>query len=376
MNVIKLIDQGENQAIEFKSKDVRAESLAKELVAFANTQGGTILVGVEDDGTLSGINNADTFSDWVSNIIRNNVLPPLDCKISLPSVDGKVIGCIDVPKGADKPYQTNKSQFLVRIGSTNRTASVNELMRLFQQAGAFHFDATAVNNTSLSNLNFSSLDKYLEPYSIEFSTEDNKETLLTNMDIMKDRELTVAGLLMFGINPQKFMPNACISYAHYKGSEIGDELIDKQVIEGTLPEQIDKVLAVLKHNFKQPSKIDGAKRTDDSDNYSDRVLRELIVNAVTHRNYSIAGSQIRIFQYDDRLEFISPGRLPNTISVEKLKYGVSYASNPVILKFLENMRYADKLGRGLPLVYQEAKRLGKKVTFEEIGEEFKVTLEL
>jgi len=376
MNIESLIEQGENQAVEFKSDGVRAESLAKEIVAFANSGGGSILVGVEDDGRITGLDNSKAFPDWIANITRNNVNPPLDSVVNLISIKGKAVGVIDVPKGKDKPYQTNNAQFLIRIGATNRVASINELMRLFQQAGVFHFDATSVNKTSLSNLNFSSLDKYLAQYSIDFSSEDDRATLLGNMDIMQGDLLTVSGLLMFGINPQKFMDNACISYAHYNGTEIGDELIDKQVIEGTLPEQIDKALVVLKNNIKKPSKIEGGKRSDNPEQYSDKVLRELIVNAVIHRNYSIMGSRIRIFQFDDRLEFISPGRLPNTISIEKLRYGVSYASNPVILKFLENMRYADKLGRGLPLVYQEAKRLGKKVTFEEIGEEFKVTLVL
>ena len=98
------------------------------------------------------------------------------------------------------------------------------------------------------------------------------------------------------------------------------------------------------------------------------------MNACIHRNYSISGSRIRVFLFDDRLEVHSPGRLPNTITIEKLSAGVSFAVNPVILKFMENLRYVDKLGRGLPLVWNEARKLGKQVSFSEIGEEFVVSL--
>jgi ATP-dependent DNA helicase RecG len=108
----------------------------------------------------------------------------------------------------------------------------------------------------------------------------------------------------------------------------------------------------------------------------DKVFRELIVNACVHRNYSIVGSRIRILMYNERLEFISPGRLPNPVTVEKLKSGVSYAANPVIVKFMDNLRYLDRLGRGFPMIYREMKKLGLDVAVRELGEELRVVLSL
>jgi ATP-dependent DNA helicase RecG len=105
-----------------------------------------------------------------------------------------------------------------------------------------------------------------------------------------------------------------------------------------------------------------------------KVFRELIVNACLHRNYAIIGSRIRLFMFTDRIEFISPGRLPNTVTIDKLKAGVSYASNPILVKFMENLRYIDRLGRGLPMVYQEIRKLGQEVIFKEVGEEFRVVV--
>ena len=212
---------------------------------------------------------------------------------------------------------------------------------------------------------------------MDFSQEEHPENLLKNTDILTDNlQVSVAGLLVFSLNPQKFMPNACISFAHFSGDEITEELIDKQTITGTLDYQVNTALAVIKNNRQMPSFIKDGKTEQNRFNYPDKVFRELVVNACVHRNYAISGSRIRIFMFSNRIEFISPGKLPNTITIEKLSYGVSYSINPVIVKFMENLRYIDKLGRGLPMVYKIAKDNHKQIKFEEIGEEFKVTLEL
>ncbi|MDY0094501.1 MAG: ATP-binding protein [Candidatus Vecturithrix sp.] len=187
-------------------------------------------------------------------------------------------------------------------------------------------------------------------------------------------EASVAGVLLFGINPDRYLPQCGISYAHFAGVELDSDLLDKQNIEGTLDFQVDTGLAVLKHNFLTPSTIVGAKRQETRQGPPDRVLRELLVNSCVHRDYSIAGSRIRILMFDDRLEFITPGRLPNTVTIEKIKAGVSYARNPILVKFMENLRYIDRLGRGLPMVWREMLKLGGSVEFKEIGGEFKVTL--
>ena len=372
-----LLQQGENNAVEFKSAGVSVDGLAKEIVAFANTLGGSILIGVEDDGFISGVNNAPQVEEWVTNICRQNVIPPIQVTINIEASNNRDVIHIEVPKGKDKPYQTNKNQYLVRVGTTNRTASPQELLRLFQQAGVFHFDATGVPKTSINDLNASKLDKYFEQYSVDFSNESDKERLLINTDLMtSEKEVTVAGLLVFGINPQKYLHNASISFAHFEGNSLSDNLLDKQVIDGTLDYQIDRCLAIVKNNIKHPSVIQGAKTVDTHFLYPEKVFREIIVNACLHRNYAILGSRIRVFLFDDRLEIRSPGRLPNTVTIEKMKAGVSYASNPVLLKFMENLRYIDKLGRGIPMVNQMALQNNKQLDLEEMGEEFVLTLSL
>ncbi len=372
----RLIKQGENSSVEFKEQDVRPESMAKEIVAFANTQGGTILLGVDNSGGIAGLDDSKNREEWVANIARNNVVPAISVYYDEVKLKEKRIGVVEVPKGKDKPYQTKKNIYFVRVGSTSRAAGQGELMRLFQQAGMFHYDLTSIEGTSLNNLNITKIGLYFQRYNIDISEEDIKNLLL-NTDILgADGKATVAGLLVFGIQPQKFLMNSSISYAHFAGTTLDEELIDRQVIEGTLDFQIDTALAVIKHNIKEPSNIKHARRVVSSTRYPEKVFRELLVNACIHRNYAISGSRIRVLHFKDRIEFISPGRLPNTVTIEKLKSGVSYAVNPVILKFMENLRYIDKLGRGIPMVCLEVKKIGLEPAFEETGEEFQVTLPL
>lgn len=374
--LLTLLNQGENASVEFKQGNVRAEGLAREMIAFSNSYGGTIVVGVDDEGKILGVDGDKNYEEWVVNISRNNVIPPIHVSCHWVTLQGKGILLVEVPKGKDRPYQDNSGRFYVRVGSTNRIASLYELMRLFQQGGFYHYDGTEVEGALETSLNQTAIDRYFHSFDIQYIEMDREEqlSLLKNTDIVSEQgTVTIAGLLMFGINPQRFLRNASISFAHYCGDEISGELIDRKTIEGTLPDQVDATLQVIKNNILAPSTIVGLKR-EERVQYPDRVFRELIVNACVHRNYSIQGSRIRIFMFNNRLEFISPGRLPNTITPDKLKSGVSYAVNPIIVKFMENLRYMDKLGRGLPLVYREAIKQGKRVVFEEIGEEFKVSL--
>lgn len=373
-----LIQQGENIAVEFKAMPVRPETVAREIVAFANGAGGSLLLGVSDDGTVIGIDTPERTEEWVMNIARTLVSPAIAVRYELIHLDNKTVALISVPKGKDKPYQTG-DKYLVRVGSTNRLATQSELMRLFQMSGVFHYDSIPVNNASINDLNMAALDNYFASYGFEFSKENEsaKRQLLINTDILTEiGEPTIGGLLIFGINPTRYLSQAAIMFAHFNGTEVSAELIDRQEITGTLPQQVDTTVAVIKNNLLRPSIIAGTKRKDTTALPPDKVLRELMVNACVHRNYAITGSRIRIFMYHDRIECISPGRLPNTVTIEKLRSGVSYASNPILVKFMDNLRYIDRLGRGFPMIFREMQQLGKAVDVYEFGEELRVVLPL
>ena len=368
------IPDGENQYIEFKSEKVKAMSLAEEIVAFANSEGGEIWLGVEDDRTLSGLSRS--YEEDVMNICRTACIPPIQPRYEEFEIEGRQIARIQIAGGKDKPYYTSRNKYFIRVGSTKRVASREELIRLFQVSGAVHYDIFEVERAKVSDLDLGQIGQYFTRYHISFFDEPEEERLrlMTHTDILSEKgKPTVAGLLIFGLAPERLLPQSGISFAHFVGDELAADLLDKKTITGSLPQQVGSALAAIKANLRVPSTIVGAKRVD-APHYPDRVFRELLVNACVHRNYSIYGSNIRVFLFSNRLEVISPGRLPNTVTVEKLSVGTSFARNPTLVRFMENLGYVDKLGRGLPMVWQEAKKLGRQVQFAENGEEFKVTL--
>ncbi|WP_246556296.1 AlbA family DNA-binding domain-containing protein [Desulfonema magnum] len=185
-DILEFIRQGENTSVEFKEKESRAESIAKEIVAFANKDGGSLVLGVADDGTISGISEDKNYEEWIANIARNNVIPAICTEFSLVSVGEKKVAVITVPKGKDKPYQTTEGKYLIRVGTTNRVATQPELLRLFQASGAFHYDLTPVRNTGIKDLNMTKLDNYFQRYHFDFSqeNEEQKKNFLQNTDIL------------------------------------------------------------------------------------------------------------------------------------------------------------------------------------------------
>jgi len=375
----QLIQQGENSSIEFKSSDVKPDAIAKEIVALANLTGGTILIGVEDDGKITGLQPNKNHEEWIMNIARNNINPAIIITYQQFEIYDKTIAIINVPKGKDKPYQTLDGKYYIRVGSTNRIASIAELMRLFQESGIFHYDLLGIVRTSIKSLNFNIISHYFKPYDIDFENEDEtgKLNLLINTDILTESgEVTLAALLVFGINIERFMPQSGITFVHYNGIDVTGDIIDSRHIEGDIEYIITTVLATIKNNILTPSTIIGMKRVDTKISYPDKVFRELITNCCAHRNYAITGSKIRILMFENRIEFISPGKLPNTITIEKLSFGVSYRRNQLLTKFMVALRLMDTFGRGLPNIVAFAKKLNKNVVFEEIGDEFKVTLYL
>jgi ATP-dependent DNA helicase RecG len=250
-----IIQQGDNSSVEFKEYGIRPESLAKEMVAFANSQGGVILLGVTDQGAVSGIPADFALEEWVMNIARDRIIPAFDVQFNQHTIDNKILAEIVVSKGKDKPYQT-AGKYYIRVGTTNRIASQSELMRLFQASGIFHYDGNGVEGSTIRDLNFTALDSYFGDYQIYFSkeSEKDKQRLLINTDILnEDGQTTIGGLLIFGINPERYLPQSGISFGHFAGREMQSELIDKQNVSGPLPFQVDRSIAILKNNLPLPN---------------------------------------------------------------------------------------------------------------------------
>ena len=372
-----LIEQGENSSIEFKSSAVRPEGLAREIVAFSNSSGGTILIGVEDNGQITGIKERENLEEWVANVARNNVIPATNPQIYPAQYKEQSVLVIDVTRGQDKPYQTIDGKFWIRVGSTNRMATKEELSRLFQQAGLIHFDIAPLEETSQQDLDSTKLQEYWSDYyNIDYlKLEDAEQTrLLTNADILVKSEnnilVSVGGMLIFGKQPQRKLPQSSIQFAVFNGAELTDELLDKHEIKGTLPEIIQQTKTKIETFLPNPSSIRDMKR-DEQIAISGKVLREAIVNAVCHRDYSINNRKISVYLFKDRIEIASPGRLPNTLNIEKILTGNSAPRNHFVLKYLDNLKFIDGLGRGVPMIRQE---MEDRFSYQEDGEMLRLML--
>lgn len=380
----EFIETGENIHIEFKSDEVRPESLAREMAAFSNTFGGTILIGIQDDKVITGINDDKKWLEWVSNISRNAILPGIHPEISLVSYADKIICRIDVPKGKDKPYQTtHDGKYWLRISSTVRQATKEELSRLFQAAGLFHYDISPVLLSHPEALNQKKLHDYFKNiYNLDFEKmeTDEKLKILLNAGLLTDQteglHPTVGGILLFSDNSEKYLPQAVLSVAVINGATITDEIIQKKEISGTLVDQVENALSFLNIFIPEPLILDGSAQRKNTIAIPRNVLREALVNAVCHRDYSISTRKIQIFIFRDRIEIRNPGRLANTLTLEKIRYGNSAPRNLLLLKFLDNMHYIDGLGRGVPLIIRQMEERTPPgvALFAEDGDIFTLTL--
>lgn len=378
---------GENSLTEFKEASVSPQTLAEEISAFANVTGGNIYIGITDQGIISGIDRTrvKNLEETVMNICRNNILPPLIPLFETIRIEDKIIARIQVDEGIEKPYQTASGKYMVRVDSTKRNSSREELLRLFQNARVYHIDGNPVPGSSRKDLDFIKIGNYFrEIYDIDikFMADEELDTLLVNASIAVKLHsklcASLTGLLFFGAKEkiasglETHLPHAGIQFVAYEDDDMGS-IIDRFDCYETSPESIDAVIHKIRLNWKTSSVIKGMKREEIV--FPEGIFRELVVNAVVHRDYSIRGkTQVKMVQ--GRIDITNPGRLINTVTVDKMKAGISISRNPIILKFMQNYRYADQLGRGIPMVIQKIKKMaGFRFHLKEYDEAFSVSIE-
>ena len=373
----ELIEKGEDSFTEFKEEKAHSNDLAAEIVAFANTEGGKILLGISDKKEIKGVTNPDKEMLRVENISRNNCEPPLTVNIEKIKINKEIVLCVYIPKGPERPYRTNRGVYYIRSSSGKRQATREELLRLYQATRSIHYDELPVPATSIDELDILYFRRFFERFyqtRIDENLDLNK--ILENMKILtrRDKKLvfTVGGYLLFGLNPQKEIPFCKITIAKFEGNKIGEEF-EKKDLEGNLEEQMKAADTVLNLYLKTRVNIKGFEN-ELKPEIPKEVLREVVVNAVAHRDYHIT-SQIRIFIFDNRLEIMSPGKLPNGITLENIKLGVHSERNPLIVSYLAKMGYMTQIGTGIVRMIRLLKEhTGKEPEFEERGQEFVVRI--
>ena len=372
IEVMELIRAGENSGVEFKRDDIHPERLATEIAALLNLEGGHLLLGIEDDGSVSGlIRDSGKAEEWVMQVARDHVRPPLNPYWeTLDWEQGKVIGVVSLTKDApDKPYKAKRGSAWItpmRVGTTTRDATREEEGRLYQQSGQLRFGLKPVPGTSMDSLDRRRLtDYFVRVLEATAPTDEDREQwqiLLQNLDFAIQSAghvaATVDGILIFGQNPSRFLPQSGIRAICYPGSEpdyatradedIKGPLIPLGTLDGLViePGIVDRGLDFVKRNTTTSARLDGARREDHWD-YPEEVIREVLVNALVHRDYSVTGTDITLLIFSDRLEILSPGRLPNTVTVDGMKSGMRYARNQTLVNVMRDYGYVDARGMGI-----------------------------
>jgi ATP-dependent DNA helicase RecG len=344
--IAQRIQLGEDSRTELKSaaRGLDGKVLARAISAFANARGGQIFVGVEDDGTVTGVGTvgeADTLMLRVVQVCQNLIRPAIWCPITKAEVDGKLLLVVDVPASSpDRPYRA-ENVFYIRDASMTREASREELLRLLQSQNVYH-DESTVDGATLEDLDPEAIDGYLRPL-YEPTAPARREHYLRSLKCLDAGGVpTVAGLLLFGRAPQQWIPDARISAVRFDGTAMSSEFADRKEIGGTILQQLDLASVFL----PTPASISSFARTERG--IPEAVLREALVNALAHRDYR-APSQVRVFVFADRVEIINPGILLNHLTLDAVRLGgISVRRNPVIAALLSRARRSESLGMGVP----------------------------
>lgn len=377
--LLEIIQNGESSKVEFKTDDVHPASLAEEIVAFLNFKGGIIIIGVDDAGNIRGCTKK-RMEEFIINICRNNVHPSVIPLIEKFAIDGKQVFAVTLDSG-ETPHSTGRGIYHIRVGSTKQVPTQQELIRLFQQKNVFQYDETPVLKSTLDSISVPKVNDYIKrlgqsPIDIEssFSLETELASLSILIQVDSYYYPTLGGLLAFGKDPQKYFPSYCIACGAYKGKDAASEVISEKMMKGTLDEQIDNAVAFLKLNMHQDRTLVNDIRRKDEYQYPVEALREAVVNAVCHRDYTINGSTVRINILQDSIEVRSPGTLPNTLTLESMIYR-QFTRNQTIASFLSGLGYMEKRGKGLLKIIKLCSEKGISHNFALMpdGNEFVIT---
>ncbi|OIQ74118.1 divergent AAA domain protein [mine drainage metagenome] len=334
-----LIRLGEDSTRQFKVDVRNAESLAAEMVAFSNSEGGTIYIGVADDGAMPGLAVQDVarINQLISNAASQLVRSPLTVHTENVALEnGRLVIVLRVPQGIDKPYFDKNGVIWLKTGADKRRVnSKEELRRLFQMTDQFHADElpTKAGIDKLDKLRFRDFLRDVYQQALP-ETQQGLTLLLQNMNLASDDgHLNLAGVLLFAEQPERIKPQFVIKAIRYPGNQIHvSNYIDTEDFAGPLPKLFADALAFIMRNLHKTQGGRGVNAPGRAE-IAEAVFEELLVNALVHRDYFVS-APIRLFIFDNRIEIISPGHLPDNLTVEKIRTGNSNIRNPILVSYV------------------------------------------
>ncbi len=346
---------------EFKEWPVHKDKLAAALVAMANTDGGQLILGVTEGRQVVGVEDADAVARSIDNVAYHNCEPPVTVvqEVLQPDDSEHPVVVVNVPKGDMRPYRTNRGVYYIRTTSGRRQASREELLRLFQATESLYYDESPMVRLSLSDLDMDAFEEYLERTG-QAHLDPDRERLLRNWNLVDNGHPTLGGIVLFGREPQRHLPYAQITAARFPGTEDSLEPSDRKDLTGRLLDVIDQAERFLDLHLATPHRIRGFE-PERMPELPKEALREAVVNAVGHRDYTIRGP-VRLFIMDDRVELHTPGKPPNGVDEGSMRAGIHVVRNPTIYSRLADAGLVTRAGTGIRRIIQ----LVREATGQEI----------
>ncbi|MDR2694159.1 MAG: putative DNA binding domain-containing protein [Chitinispirillales bacterium] len=351
IEILALIELGEDSTRQFKQNVTNIDSLAADMTAFSNGAGGKLLIGVRDDGSIAGLSGDDIrrLNPLISNAASQHIQPVINPTTKNIKIADTLVMLVDIPAGINKPYQDKNGVFWVKNGSDKRKAtSREEIQRLFQKSNLIHADEISVPGLTVSDMDFDYFREFFQRRFGESLDSQNQPLprILENMNLLKDGALTIGSAVLFAKTPQFKLPAFIVKAGAFDATDIStNQYNDSRDIIGktadVFRQTVNFVISNL-HHIQGDHDINSVGIPE----IPAEPIEELVSNALIHRDYFIS-APVRVFVFRDRVEIISPGHLPNNLTVENIKSGNSNARNPTIASFANHLLPYRGYGSGI-----------------------------
>lgn len=353
----------ESETLELK--EIVVEDIKKEIIAFANSAGGTLYVGVADDGNIVGVENPDTVIQQISNMVRDSIKPDITMFIryAAKNVEGKQIVAVEIQRGTERPYYLAKKGLrpegvYVRQGTSSVPATSTAIRRMIKDTDGDSFEAM---RSLEQNLTFQAAEKEFALRDLAFGVSQmktlgilNTDGIYTNLGLLLSEQCahTVKAAVFEGTNQSIFR--------------------DRQEFTGSLLQQMNEVYEYIDRRNQVHSTFDKLRRIDTRD-YPEVAIREALLNSLVHRDYSFSASTL-ISVYDDRIEFTSIGGLPAGVSLDDIMLGLSVCRNPKLANVFYRLELIEAYGTGMKKIMGAYENSNKKPVIETTDNAFKIIL--
>ncbi len=373
MDYKKLITKGESKTLELKEIIPSHDKIAKTVCAFANTSGGKLIIGVKDNLEIIGIDDANIFEikDSLISVIYDKISPLIMIDIFTVAIENKLILVIDVSKGPQSPYHIkkagNKEEVYIRLGATNRKADNETINDLHRQSRNTSFDEEIDYNLDFEDLDLSPLSTRFKKLGIDLDESSFLNLGLAKKEINKLYP-TKGLLILLGL-----YEHSCIKCAKFKGDNMV-EFIDKKEYTGNIFSQLENAESFCYNHINVGAKIKGLQR-EDIPEVPLEAIREALLNAIVHRDYTNSGRDIKVNIFDSYISINSPGSLPPKITYEDIFNGRSEIRNKVLARVMNKLNFIEKWGTGINRILISCENRGlKKPEIIEKNDFFEVKL--